>query len=297
MGLVDYGSDDSSEEEQPTPGPASQPGAVKVKERTIAGGLVVRSAKAGTILPACTRPKIYLPPVSQAVHTKNNLEEEGVGSGLSFMPAPKHAPKKAPEQPTKPLMQSEQVEEDDDDDDAEFSMFGAALAPVVEYVHEDAPSLGPSLPPEMMQQPQHAAPQPVAPQEQHAASFDYVDWVDDKHAKKRLNPNRRQAMPDASQMIEIKGVDLSDTSKWSDEFKEHHRQVAQSRINADKVEAMVYNKEGGTMTMCTGASRVAKRKHQIHALALQAKQKEAELNSRVGKHQKSKAQTYGRYGW
>eukprot|EP00656_Telonema_subtile_P031363 TRINITY_DN34332_c0_g2_i1.p1 TRINITY_DN34332_c0_g2~~TRINITY_DN34332_c0_g2_i1.p1 ORF type:complete len:319 (+),score=74.31 TRINITY_DN34332_c0_g2_i1:55-1011(+) len=295
-----------SDDDEPAPAPA--PRAV-VKERRVAGGLVVRSAKAGTVLPPSSRPKIYLPPPSSEKPREEEQLAQNLNSGLSFLPAPKHVPKPATQAaaaaavPHARAAQNEDEDEDDEDDEG-GSMFGAAFKPVVEDIPDDAPALGPMRPPTEDSYPAAAAQQQTQyrQQQQQAApqqevGFDYIDWVDDEHARKKSNPNRRMQMPDASQMIEIRGVDLADTSTWSEEFKESQRQIALSRQNDNQVQAQVFNKEGGTMTMCSGASRIAKRKHQIHSLAQQAKNREAELNSRAGKHKKTKAQTYGRYGW
>jgi len=46
-----------------------------------------------------------------------------------------------------------------------------------------------------------------------------------------------------------------------------------------------------------GGSRVSKRKHQITALAFDARQREFELAEKRSSSLRTKAETYGKYGW
>ena len=49
--------------------------------------------------------------------------------------------------------------------------------------------------------------------------------------------------------------------------------------------------------MVSTQSKTAKRKHQIHTLAVQAKEREFTMQNQKGKFLQTKAQTQAKYGW
>lgn len=64
-----------------------------------------------------------------------------------------------------------------------------------------------------------------------------------------------------------------------------------------EVQAQFWNMTRGAVETTTAPNKTQKRKHQINSLAFQAKQMEGDINAKKFTGLKTKAQTYGRYGW
>ena len=80
------------------------------------------------------------------------------------------------------------------------------------------------------------------------------------------------------------------------DFLAEQRAIAEGKANA-KVSARVFNRNTGEIQMVSTQSKTAKRKHQIHTLAVQAKEREFTMQNQKGKFLQTKAQTQAKYGW
>eukprot|EP00658_Telonema_sp_P-2_P078370 TRINITY_DN7320_c0_g1_i2.p1 TRINITY_DN7320_c0_g1~~TRINITY_DN7320_c0_g1_i2.p1 ORF type:complete len:352 (+),score=87.22 TRINITY_DN7320_c0_g1_i2:37-1092(+) len=273
MGLVDY-DDSDSDEAAPAPAPVK-----RIVQKT---GTTTR-----IVIPALAN----LPPPES--ETPEEAPVAASTGALSFLPKPKHVTAPAQPKARVPVRSKEEEEEEEDDG---LCMFGSALNANNDHdqeeVEEDAPELGPQRPPEGANLSGYT--QEWAPQPQAQVAFDYIDWVDPKDKPKARRG--QEQIPDWAQMVEVNAGDTSFVPKVSEEYKAQLQNLAAPKPEV-KVQAPMFNRNGGTMTMCSGATRIAKRKHQIHTLAVQAVQREAELNLRTLKHKKTKSETYSRYGW
>jgi len=80
------------------------------------------------------------------------------------------------------------------------------------------------------------------------------------------------------------------------DFLEEQRAIAEGKAQAT-ISAKIFNRNTGTSEMSNVLSKTAKRKHQIHTLALAAKEREFMMQHKKGKFTQTKAQTQAKYGW
>jgi len=73
--------------------------------------------------------------------------------------------------------------------------------------------------------------------------------------------------------------------------------VSQDQIKAANFNPYTQKTPVFTPPTGVGGSRVSKRKHQITALAFDARQREFELTEKRSAGLRTKAETYGKYGW
>lgn len=95
--------------------------------------------------------------------------------------------------------------------------------------------------------------------------------------------------------MEVLNVDINqlhDANKWmpSEDAQQRGKRKA-------SLEASTWNHAAGKVTVSGLPNKMQKRKHQLHSLAFQAQERELELAEMRSRGQKTKAQTYGRYGW
>ena len=80
------------------------------------------------------------------------------------------------------------------------------------------------------------------------------------------------------------------------DFLAEQKAIADGKANA-KVSARVFNRNTGEVQVVNTQSKTAKRKHQIHTLAVQAKEREYLMQNGKAKFLQTKAQTQAKYGW
>jgi hypothetical protein len=98
-------------------------------------------------------------------------------------------------------------------------------------------------------------------------------------------------------MLEITQEQVKNSINSIDpDFLEEQRAIAEGKAQAT-ISAKIFNRNTGQVQMTNMPSKLAKRKHQIHTLALQAKEREVMMQHKKGKMNLTKAQTQAKYGW